>query len=103
MTRTPAEATRALVSLPGIGAWTAAMVTAVALGDVDAVPIGDYGMPGLVGHVLANERDADDARMLELLEPFAPPARPRAAAARALRASIRAPRSSRAVRSLRGR
>ena len=33
-TRTPAEATRALVSLPGIGVWTAAMVTAVALGDV---------------------------------------------------------------------
>ena len=32
-TRTPAEATRALISLPGIGAWTAAMVTGVALGD----------------------------------------------------------------------
>ena len=70
--RTPAEATRALMSLPGIGAWTAAMVTAVSLGDVDAVPIGDYGIPGMVGHVLAGERDADDARMLELLEPFAP-------------------------------
>ena len=71
-TRTPADATRALVSLPGIGVWTAAMVTAVALGDVDAVPIGDYGIPGMVGHVLAGERDADDARMLELLEPFRP-------------------------------
>jgi 3-methyladenine DNA glycosylase/8-oxoguanine DNA glycosylase len=70
--RSPAEATRALTSLPGIGVWTAAMVTAVALGDVDAVPVGDYGIPGMVGHALANERDADDARMLELLEPFAP-------------------------------
>jgi 3-methyladenine DNA glycosylase/8-oxoguanine DNA glycosylase len=70
-TRTPAEATRALTSLPGIGIWTAAMVTGVALGDPDAVPIGDYGLPGMVGHALANERDADDARMLELLEPYA--------------------------------
>ena len=48
------------------------MVTAVALGDVDAVPVGDYGLPGLVGNALAGERDADDARMLELLEPFRP-------------------------------
>jgi 3-methyladenine DNA glycosylase/8-oxoguanine DNA glycosylase len=70
--RSPAEATRALVSLPGVGPWTAAMVTAVALGDVDAVPVGDYGLPGLVGHALAGERDADDARMLELLEPYRP-------------------------------
>lgn len=70
--RTPAEATRALVSLPGVGPWTAAMVTAVALGDADAVPVGDYGLPGFVGHALAGERDADDARMLELLEPYAP-------------------------------
>jgi 3-methyladenine DNA glycosylase/8-oxoguanine DNA glycosylase len=70
--RSPAEATRALVSLPGVGPWTAAMVTAVALADVDAVPVGDYGLPGLVGYALAGERDADDARMLELLEPYAP-------------------------------
>jgi 3-methyladenine DNA glycosylase/8-oxoguanine DNA glycosylase len=69
--RTPAEATRALTSLPGVGVWTAAMVTGVTHGDPDAVPVGDYGLPGLIGHVLANERDADDARMLELLEPFA--------------------------------
>lgn len=70
--RAPAEATRALVSLQGVGPWTAAMVTAVALGDVDAVPVGDYGLPGLVGNALAGERDADDVRMLELLEPFRP-------------------------------
>jgi 3-methyladenine DNA glycosylase/8-oxoguanine DNA glycosylase len=69
--RTPAEATRALTSLPGIGAWTSAIVVGLTHGDPDAVPIGDYGLPGLVGHVLADERDADDARMLELLEPYA--------------------------------
>ena len=103
VTRTPAEATRALTSLPGIGAWTAAVVTAVTHGDADAVPVGDYGLPGLVGHVLANERDADDARMLELLEPFAPQ---RGRALRLLTLSgmhpkRRAPRAR--IRSLRGR
>jgi 3-methyladenine DNA glycosylase/8-oxoguanine DNA glycosylase len=69
--RSPADATRALTSLPGIGVWTSAIVVGVTHGDPDAVPVGDYGLPGLVGHVLANERDADDARMLELLEPYA--------------------------------
>jgi 3-methyladenine DNA glycosylase/8-oxoguanine DNA glycosylase len=69
--RTPAEATRALTSLHGVGVWTAAMVTGVSHGDPDAVPVGDYGLPGLIGHVLANERNADYARMLELLEPYA--------------------------------
>jgi 3-methyladenine DNA glycosylase/8-oxoguanine DNA glycosylase len=103
VTRTPAEAARALTSLPGIGVWTAAMVTAVAHGDPDAVPVGDYGLPGLVGHMLANERDADDARMLELLEPFAPQ---RGRALRLLALSGRHPkrRAPRArIRSLRGR
>jgi 3-methyladenine DNA glycosylase/8-oxoguanine DNA glycosylase len=100
--RTPAEATRALLSLPGIGIWTAAMVTAVALGDVDAVPIGDYGIPGMVGHVLADERDADDARMLELLEPFRPQ-RGRAIRLIALSGNYPARRAPRArIRSLRG-
>jgi 3-methyladenine DNA glycosylase/8-oxoguanine DNA glycosylase len=101
-TRSPAEATRALTSLPGIGVWTAAMVTAVALGDVDAVPVGDYGLPGLVGHVLAGERDADDARMLELLEPFAPQ-RGRALRLLVLSGSYPARRAPRArARTLRG-
>ena len=90
-TRTPAEATRALDSLPGVGVWTAAMVTGVAHGDPDAVPVGDYGLPGLVGHVLAGERDADDARMLELLEPFAPQRRAAHPPDRALRQPARAP------------
>jgi 3-methyladenine DNA glycosylase/8-oxoguanine DNA glycosylase len=101
--RAPAEATKALMSLPGIGAWTAAMVTAVSLGDVDAVPIGDYGIPGMVGHVLAGERDADDARMLELLEPFAPQ-RGRAIRLIALSGNHPGRRAPRArVRTLRGR
>ena len=41
-----------------------------ALGDPDAVSVGDYHLPGLVVRVLANEPGGDDARMLELLEPY---------------------------------
>ena len=42
----------------------------VALGDADAVSVGDYHLPHLVAWALAGEPRADDARMLELLEPF---------------------------------
>lgn len=63
---------RRLRSLPGIGVWTAAHLTHYVVGDADAVPVGDWHLPGHVGYALAGERDADDARMLELLEPFRP-------------------------------
>jgi 3-methyladenine DNA glycosylase/8-oxoguanine DNA glycosylase len=65
-----AEAQALMRTVPGVGAWTAAEVAGVALGDPDAVSLGDDGLPGLVGWALARERDADDERMLELLEPF---------------------------------
>ncbi len=61
-----------LRSIRGIGIWTAATVTHTVLGDTDAVPVGDWHLPGHVGYALAGERDADDARMLELLEPYRP-------------------------------
>lgn len=67
----PAGARRRLCSLPGVGPWTAAEVALVALGDADAVPVGDYHLPHQVAWALAGEPRADDARMLELLEPFA--------------------------------
>jgi 3-methyladenine DNA glycosylase/8-oxoguanine DNA glycosylase len=66
-----AEAERRLRSVPGIGAWTAAEVIQRALGDADAVSVGDYNLPRLVAYTLAGEARADDARMLELLEPYA--------------------------------
>jgi len=67
----PPESARALLTaLPGIGAWTAALVTGSALGDPDAVPVGDYNLPNLVSWALAGEPRGDDARMLELLEPY---------------------------------
>jgi 3-methyladenine DNA glycosylase/8-oxoguanine DNA glycosylase len=65
------DADRVLRSLPGIGQWTAGWVRLIALGDPDAVPVGDYGIPSLVSYTLTGEREADDARLLTLLAPFA--------------------------------
>ena len=42
----------------------------VALGDSDAVSVGDYHLPNLVSWALAGEPRGDDDRMLELLEPY---------------------------------
>jgi endonuclease III len=67
----PADARRRLTALPGIGPWTAAEVALVALGDADAVSVGDYHLPNQVAWALVAEPRADDARMLELLEPWA--------------------------------
>lgn len=64
------DAYRRLRSVPGIGPWTAAEVGVRALGDVDAVSVGDFHLPHLVAFALAGEPRATDARMLELLEPY---------------------------------
>jgi 3-methyladenine DNA glycosylase/8-oxoguanine DNA glycosylase len=65
----PADARRRLGAVPGIGPWTAANVTAAALGDPDAVAVGDLHLPHLVSRALAGEPRGSDERMLELLEP----------------------------------
>jgi len=59
-----------LTSLPGVGLWTAAEVRIRALGDPDAVSVGDYHLSHQVGFALTGSR-TDDAGMLELLEPWA--------------------------------
>jgi 3-methyladenine DNA glycosylase/8-oxoguanine DNA glycosylase len=59
-----------LTALPGIGPWTAAEVFVRALGDPDAVSVGDFHLPNLVAFTLAGEIRGDDARMVELLEPW---------------------------------
>jgi len=66
------EAYERLTSLAGIGPWTAAEVTFRALGDADAVSVGDFHLPHLVSWTLAGERRGTDERMLELLAPFEP-------------------------------
>jgi 3-methyladenine DNA glycosylase/8-oxoguanine DNA glycosylase len=68
----PAEqARRALMSLPGVGEWTAAETAQRAFGDPDAVSVGDYHIPKMIGWTLLG-RPVDDAVMLELLDPMRP-------------------------------
>ena len=65
-----ADADRRLRSLPGIGPWTSAEVRQRACGDADAVSVGDYHLPAVVGWSLAG-RIVDDDGMLQLLAPYA--------------------------------
>ena len=65
-----AAAHRRLEAFPGIGAWSAAKVATVALGDPDAVPVGDYNLPHAVGYAMEGTVRSSDERMLELLEPY---------------------------------
>jgi 3-methyladenine DNA glycosylase/8-oxoguanine DNA glycosylase len=59
-----------LRALPGVGVWSEAEVAAVALGDPDAVSVGDYHLCHWVTYNLAGEPRGTDERMLELLAPF---------------------------------
>ena len=65
-----ASAYRRLEAFPGVGPWTAAKVALVALGDPDAVPVGDYHLPHAVGYALDGTARSTDERMLELLTPY---------------------------------
>lgn len=60
-----------LRTVPGIGFWTAAEIAQRAWGDPDAVSVGDFHIPGLVGYALLG-RKTDDRGMLEVLAPYAP-------------------------------
>lgn len=67
----PAEAAAARLRLfPGIGVWTVAEVAQRALGDADAVSVGDFHLSNYVGHAL-HGRDMTDDEMLEALAPWA--------------------------------
>ena len=67
----PAAALARLRAVPGIGEWTAAEIAQRALGDGDALSVGDYHLAGFVGWALIG-RPLDDAGMVELLEPWRP-------------------------------
>ncbi|MDQ4104196.1 MAG: DNA-3-methyladenine glycosylase 2 family protein [Actinomycetota bacterium] len=60
-----------LSKVPGIGMWTAAEVAQRAWADADAVSVGDYHIPSVVGYALVG-KPLDDAGMLEVLAPYAP-------------------------------
>ena len=65
-----ASAHRRMLAFPGIGPWTAAKVAMVALGDADAVPVGDYHLPHSIGFMFDGTPRSTDERMLEILEPY---------------------------------
>jgi 3-methyladenine DNA glycosylase/8-oxoguanine DNA glycosylase len=67
---TPEEARGFLMKIPGIGPWTTAEVCRLALGDPDAISVGDYHLPHIVSWAFAGEPRGTDERMLELLEPY---------------------------------
>jgi 3-methyladenine DNA glycosylase/8-oxoguanine DNA glycosylase len=67
----PLEAAyRRFTAITGVGPWTAARIGLIALGDPDAVTVGDLHLPHVVSWALAGERRGSDERMLQLLEPF---------------------------------
>jgi len=70
VTMTPAEADRRLQALSGIGPWTSAEIRQRAIGDADALSVGDYHLPSIVGWALIRQK-VDDAGMCELLAPYA--------------------------------
>ena len=67
---TPAEADRRLQALSGIGPWTSAEIRQRAIGDPDALSVGDYHLPSIVGWALIRQK-VDDAGMCELLASYA--------------------------------
>jgi 3-methyladenine DNA glycosylase/8-oxoguanine DNA glycosylase len=67
---TPAAADLRLQTLSGIGPWTSAEIRQRAIGDPDALSVGDYHLPSIVGWALIRQK-VDDAGMCELLAPYA--------------------------------
>ncbi len=64
-------ARRRLAVVPGVGEWTVAETALRALGDPDAVSVGDFHLSNVVGFALTGAARTDDATMLELLAPWA--------------------------------
>ena len=69
LSASPAAARLQLV--PGIGVWTAAEIAQRALGDGDALSVGDYHLAHFVGWALLG-RPIEDDEMVALLQPWQP-------------------------------
>lgn len=61
---------RSLALLPGIGQWTIGSVLAHAVGDPDAVAVGDYHLKNIITHAFTGRPRGTDEEMLELLAPY---------------------------------
>jgi 3-methyladenine DNA glycosylase/8-oxoguanine DNA glycosylase len=66
------EVNRRLKAIPGIGDWTINEVGLIALGDADAVSVGDFHLKNYVSWALAGRPRGTDDEMIELLEPYRP-------------------------------
>ena len=66
----PDDAARRLSAVPGIGAWTVAEIAQRALGDSDALSVGDYHLSQYVGWALVG-RPLDDEGMVAELSCYA--------------------------------
>ena len=90
----PSDEVAALLRVvPGIGVWTAAEVSQRAHGDADAVSVGDFHVPDIVGWALAS-RPMNDDEMLEGAGAVRAAPAPRGAAARIGRSGEAAVRSA---------
>jgi 3-methyladenine DNA glycosylase/8-oxoguanine DNA glycosylase len=65
-----AAAAQKMALLRGVGEWTIGCVLGTALGEPDAVAVGDFHLKNMVAYALAGEPRATDERMLELLQPY---------------------------------
>jgi len=65
-----ADISRRLAAVRGIGPWTLAEIGCRALGDADAVSVGDFHLANLVGFALTGRPRSTDEQMLELLSPY---------------------------------
>ncbi|MET9182889.1 DNA-3-methyladenine glycosylase 2 family protein [Kitasatospora aureofaciens] len=60
-----------LMTVPGIGIWTAAETLQRSNGDPDAVSVGDYHLANHIGYFFTGRARSTDEQMLELLAPYA--------------------------------
>ncbi len=67
----PTAAAARLSAVAGVGPWTVAEIAQRALGDADALSVGDYHLSQFVGWALVG-RPIDDDEMVALLEPWRP-------------------------------
>ena len=67
-----ADVAAKLALLPGVGPWTIGSVLSVAIGDPDAVAVGDFHLKNIVVHALTGRPRGTDEEMLDLLAPYAP-------------------------------
>ncbi|CAB4571144.1 unannotated protein [freshwater metagenome] len=66
----PSEHTHALMHLPGVGPWTAAVAGALAFGDPDALAVGDFHLKNTVAWALHKKPRGTDDEMLTSLSTY---------------------------------